>query len=210
MVERARYDAGYWIGVGCAVLGAFVVLGVIVLAKGDAARAVSVPVVVAGLAIMFAGIQVGLRFKDLRVPPHLQASVREVRQGQWVVNLVLVTGAAVAVSVFAAPQMWNAVSGGAAVQWPVLLVAFVFMLMGLGELTLYRWRPLLDEEITRRFAGEAKAWGFVAAMAGMAVVTGLMLVDLRWGVMALWPVMAVALWVAGLRLWWLMRGGGRG
>lgn len=210
MVERARYDVGYRVGVVCAVLGAVMVLGVMVLAQRGLGRAVSVPLVLFGLAIMLAGILAGLRFKDLRVPPELQASMREVRQGQWVVNLVLITGAAVAVSVFAGAQMWNAVSGEAAVQWPVLMVAAVLMLTGLIELTLYRWRPLLDEEITRRFAGEAKAWGFVAAVAGMAVSMGLMVVDLRWGVSSLLPVMAGSLWVAGLRLWWLMRRAERG
>ncbi|GAA0384573.1 hypothetical protein GCM10009093_09390 [Brevundimonas terrae] len=210
MAERASYDVGYRVGVGCAVLGAVMVLGVMVLAQRGLGRAVSVPLVLFGLAIMLAGILAGLRFKDLRVPPELQASMREVRQGQWVVNLVLITGAAVAVSVFAGAQMWNAASGEAAVQWPVLMVAAVFMLIGLIELTLYRWRPLLDEEITRRFAGEAKAWGFAAAVAGMAVSMGLMLVDLRWGVSSLLPVIAGSLWVAGLRLWWLMRRAERG
>lgn len=210
MVERARYEAGYRVSVACTLLGAVVVLGVIVLAQRDMARAVSMPLVLAGLAIMFLGILAGLRFKDLRVPPELQASMREVRQGQWVVNLVLVTGVAAAVSVFAGAQMWNAVSGEVAVQWPVLMVAAVLMLTGVIELTLYRWRPLLDEEITRRFAGEAKAWGFVTALAGMAAAMALMLVDLRWGVSSLLPVMAVSLWVAGLRLWWLMRGAERG
>jgi len=207
-----REGDGRAVGVGAAMsrnvfagLGLLAMMAAFVLDFNGISRLYSGVILFSGVVLFSSGIGESLSGLGGR-----SATRSDARQALWYGKLGAMPLAALLVALFVGRDVWALVSGEGEVQIVWLVVAAALIGGSFFELVLFRLRPLLDEELTRAYATAAMVWGFVAGFIGAAVVLGLMVMELRVGVMALLPMMAVMVWVAGLRLFWLMRGADEG
>lgn len=167
------------------------------------ARSVAAVMLFSGAVLFSAGMGVALK---LRVDD--ETTPRDAGQFEWYMRACTMPLSALLVTLFVAPDVWAAVSGNGTVDLVYLGVAATLTATLFLELVLFRLRPKLNDELSRAYAAGAMGWGFVAGFAGSAVVLALMMIEPGIGVMAMMPMMVVSVWVAGLRLAWLMGRGG--
>ena len=165
-------------------------------------RSVSATMLFSGVVLFSTGVSMALGPSRRN---GAQTSVRDEHQALWSGRLGVMPLAGLLVSVFVAKDVWAMVSGAGAYSTVFVLVAVALTLGSFGELVMFRLRPLLDDELTRAYAHSAMGWGYVAGFVGAGVVAASAVLDLRIAVMAMLPMMALSVWVAGLRLFWLMR-----
>lgn len=182
------------VGAGLVAMGAGFVLD-----YQGFSRPICATILFSGVVLFSSGVSGSL----LRSSRHAETR-RDRLQINWYGRLGVMPLAALLVSLFVSRDVWAAVSGEGKADYVFLAVAGALTVSSFLELTLFRLRPLLDEELTRVYASSAMAWGFVGGFIGAGVVLALMVIDHRIGVMALMPMMAISVWVAGLRLFWLM------
>lgn len=183
-----------------AACGLFAMISAFVLDIEGFSRSVSATVLFSGVVLFNAGMGAAL----LRATTGVSMTARDVQQFQWYSRAGTMPLSALLVTIFVAPDMWAAVSRSGEANAVFLLVAG-FLTVGLFlEFVLYRLRPLLDDELSRSYVANAMGWGFVAGFIGIGIVLTLMLISLQHGVMAILPTMVMSVWVAGLRLSFLM------